>query len=173
VRVGDLVEYEGDRWKVTGHNRDFRVCILTNWERTKREVPDDADVPTDEGPTPVTVICNPNQDWPFVQARIRSESAGPVQQILRGGTPLAPLHDWVPSGLYRPGGPIYFNPTLRLRIGEVLVAVHAGGARGRIGLGKQFGTAARRKARAEAPKRPAGPKTRFDRILADPFGEDE
>ena len=175
MKLGDLVEYNNERWRVTSHQSDWRICELTNWARTKTEVPDDADTPTEEDDPPsVVVVCSPAQDWPFATAKLRSEATGPITQILRAGVQLVPFYDWVPGGLYRPGGPVFFNPSLRLRVGEVLVAVHQNGTRGRIGLSQAFGTIARRKARAEAPHRPQGPRSRFDRMLgADPFGEDD
>jgi hypothetical protein len=171
VKLGDVVFFKGERWKVTNHRQEYRVCELTNWAMQKEEVEDTLD--QDLGA--LNVLFNPTKDWPFVSVKLRSEAAGPVRKVLRAGAELKPLEDWVPGDMWRPGGALFFNPDLKLRMGEVLVAIHRGGNRSRVSLNTTFGTIATRKARAAAPPRkPKGPATRFDRILgADPFEDDE
>lgn len=174
MKLGDVVFYEGERWKVTKHHREYRVCELTQWSLEKAEVPDDLDTNPEEGRPLASVLFNPTTDWPFVTVKIRSEGSGPVRLVQRASEQLAPFYDWVPGDLYRPGGAIFLNPDLRLRTGEVLVAGHRNGSRSRIELGPTFGTIARRKARAASPPRRPGPKNRYDRILGtDPFGDDD
>lgn len=174
MRVGDLVEFEGVRWKVTAHRQDFRVCVLTNWQNERRELPDDHDTQPTNELAPAIVFSHPPEDWPFVQVRCRLPSAGPVREMFRNGEELRPLVDWVPGDLLRPGGPMFFNPDLNLRIGEVLTAKHQRGKLSRVSISRGFGTVARKRARQQRPQRQPGPQNVYDRLVGeDPFGDDE
>lgn len=175
MRLGDIVSYGTGRWKVTKYFRDARVCELTNWAYETTEVPDDLDTIPNSELSALIVVASPVEDWPFATAQLRSTSTGPVRFVSRAGNELVPLIDWVPGDLYRPGGTLFFNPQLGLRTGQVLVAVHRDGTRSRVNLNRAFGTAKRRKAVAKAgPRKPRGPRNRYDRILgADPFEDDD
>lgn len=170
MKVGDLVEFEGVRWKVTIQRGS--VCTLTNWAGEHRELPTDHDLqPANELP-PVVVLCHPPEDWPFVQVRCRLASAGPVRHMTRDGQELRPMVDWIPGDFLRPGGPMFFNPDLRLRVGEVLTAKHQRGKLSRVAVSRGFGTVARKRARHLRPQRPPGPQNVYDRLVSqDPFGE--
>ena len=169
MKVGDLVEFEGVRWKVTVQRG--RTCLLTNWQGETRELPEDHDrQPTNEL-APAIVLCHPPEDWPFVQVRCRLPHAGPIRQMLRDGEPLQPMVDWIPGDFVRPGGPMFFNPELRLRIGEVLTAKHWRGELSRVNISRGYGTVAARRARHLRPTRPPGPENVYDRLVQDPFEE--
>lgn len=172
IRLGDIVSYRGERWKATKHLQGERTVELTSWGGDKIRIPDTTDdVPIDDHR--LVILFNPATDWPFIHAKLRKESAGPLTRVLRAGNDLRPFHDWVPGDLRRPGGPVFFNPDLKLRMSEVLVGVHVDGSRTKITINATFGTISRRKARAADPPKRKGPQSRFDRILQDPFGDDE
>jgi len=162
MEVGDVVLYQGVRWRVLNHNRPFRLYTLTNWEGHQVEVPDDLDVhPGDE----LTVVAQPS-GWPFATAPTKA-NAGRIVEVMRGGEPLVPLVDWVPSSLLRPGGALFFNPDLRLQLGEVLAAKYEKGRISSIRINRGFGTAARRKKRKNNPWKPPRPLTAYDRLMSD------
>lgn len=161
MKIGDLVEYEGKRWKVTKHHRSTRMCTLVAWDRSTQEVPDDRDE---------LVLCHPPTDWPFVPLTVRP-NCGPLVRVARQGEDLEPFVDWMPSALVRSGGSIFFNPDLALRPSEVLVAVLQDGHTLRVNVTRAFGTVQRRRVRAN-PK-PLRRRSAFERILDDDlFGDD-
>jgi hypothetical protein len=163
MNVGDIVLYQGARWKVVSHEPSFRTCQLVQFNGTKVEVPDDEDL---------KVLFNPAKSWPFVAGPVHARS-GPLIGVLRGALSLGPLVDWVPSDFLRPGGSIFFNPELRLRQGEILVGLHKDGTRSRISITKAFGTVRLRKHRVANPLKAKGPKSSFDRLMSDDlFNED-
>lgn len=160
MKVGDIVLYNETRWKVLSHSVSFRTCQLASLAGTKSEVPDDLE--TGEDP-PLRVLSNPAEQWPFVICS--ATRGGPVKGVTRGDVGLSPMEDWVPSDFVRPSGAIFFNPRLRLRVGEILTAVHAEGLRTRLTVTKTFGTLARRQVRAKEPVRVQGPRSSIDRLL--------
>jgi hypothetical protein len=168
MNIGDIVTYENAYWKVITQSRAFRTCCLMTLDGTKAEVPDDSDVVE---PRTVRVLCNPASQWPFA-VLAGSSKPGPVQEIRRGSQTLRPFEEWVPSDFVRSGGAYFFNPSLKLRVGEVLVAVHAGGKLSRITITRGFGTVRRKLARAIKPEIKA-PQPAHERLLgADILGED-
>ena len=142
---------------------------MLDFDLNKTEVPDDLDAFPDKEFGELTVICNPSLSWPFVAAPV-NRRGGRITGIRRRGAELVPFQDWVPSQLLRPGGSLFFNPNLRLRTGEVLVAQHANGKVGRVTITKAFATVAQRKKRS-APKEDTRPSA-FDRLLDDDMFED-
>lgn len=161
MKIGDLVEQQGKRWKVTKHFRSRRMCELRAWDGSTQEVPDDHDE---------SVLCHPPTDWPFVPLSVRP-SSGPIVRVAREGSDLVPLVDWVPSAFLRAGGSIFFNPDLRLRPSEVLVAVFQRGDTVRINITRAFGTVQRR--RVKANPQPPRRRSAFERIMGeDLFGDD-
>lgn len=162
MKVGDIVLYQESRWKVSSHSRSFRTCQLVAFDGRKVEVPDDLDLT----PEPeLKVLFNPPEQWPFTASPVHSFSSGPIVDIVRGPASLLPLVDWVPSDFLRPGGSIFFNPALKLRLGEILVSVHRDGTRNRITITRTFGTIRSRRHRVNNPPKVKGPKTNLDRLL--------
>lgn len=163
MKVGDLVLYQTQRWKVTKHDRRLRVCTLMNWERETIEVADD-------DPT-VVWACHPPTEWPFVAAPTKGIKAGPLIVIQRAGEILRPLVAWVPSEFMRPGGSIFFSPRLQLREREVLVGTHQSGVLSRINITRAFGTVKRRIQRTKV--KPVEPQSAFERLMGPDLYEDE
>jgi hypothetical protein len=160
MKVGDIVLYNDARWKVYGHSTSFRTCQIADFAGAKLEVPDDLEA--GENP-PLKVLYNPAEQWPFVICS--STRGGPIRGITRGDMGLSPMEDWVPSDFLRSNGAIFFNPRLRLRVGEILTAVHQEGLRTRLTVTKSFGTIKRRKTRALDPVKVRGPLSATDRLL--------
>ena len=113
MEPGDIVLYEGQRWKVQNRNRSARVCLLSNWEGQQAEVVDDADRRPGSG----VVLLHQPSTWPFLAVPQRPR-LGRIIEVQRVGEKLEPLEDWVPSGLFSIGGSLFFNPALQLRPGE-------------------------------------------------------
>lgn len=152
MKVGDIVQFDGQFWRVETHDRMARVCKLRSWEGTLEEVPDnleDTEAYPDLGP--LSIHASPSDDWPFVAAPQRS-GAGAVVEVIWNSEPLRPMEDWVPSSRLRQGGSLFFNPELGLRRGDVLLAVHKSGRRTRVDITGGFGTIKRRKAGRVAPR---------------------
>jgi hypothetical protein len=158
---GDIILYEGQRWKVQNRSRSARVCLLSNWEGQQTEVVDDADRRLDSG---VTLLYQPST-WPFLAVPQRPRF-GRIIEVQRRGEKLEPLEDWVPSGLFSSGGSLFFNPTLRLRLGEVLTLIHERG-RSRAAITRSFGTARFKRRRAAGPWEPREPTSAYDRLMSD------
>lgn len=174
MKIGDVIELDGSRWKISTHNSLYRLFTVVQANGTKREVPDDLDVQDYPDIAKATVLFNPANDWPFLTIPVRAK-AGPVQKVtINRGFPrdLAPMIDWIPSDFMRAGGSIFFNPELRLRAGEVLVAVHQNGSLSRLNVTSAFATVRRRQIRAAKPAAQK-PSNVYDRLMGqDPF-EDE
>lgn len=144
MKVGDIVEYEGHRWRVYRADRHVKTVTLLRWDETIEEVA--LDDPR------AKVLWDPSK-WPFVAAKVNLKAGRFTELVLtrKGKTSsLRPYVDWVPSDQSRPGGSIFVNPLLGLQLGEVLVAVHANGTRVRIPITREFGTMKKRKQRQSA-----------------------
>lgn len=160
MKIGDIVLYQETRWKVVSHSSEFRTCQLVAFNGSKVEVPDDHDA----GETAeVRVIYNPAEQWPFLVCG--ATRGGPLTSVTRANMGLRPMEDWVPSDFLRPNGAIFFNPQLRLRVGEILSGVHLDGTRSRLTVTRAFGTVARRKVQAQDPVKVQGPLSSIDRLL--------
>jgi hypothetical protein len=161
LRVGEIVEYADHTWRVFKADRQVRTVTLIRGDSTQEEVEDDT--------AEVKVVCNPALVWPFTTAPIRSERAGRIVKLTRASNPpqvLSLYVDWAPSSHDRSGGSVFFNPKLRLRIGEVISAEHQDGSLSRITITKTFGTMAQRQRRA-LPKAPAVSSNRFSSLDED------
>lgn len=152
ILIGDLVQYDNRRWRVKGYDRQVRVCQLASWDGEFIEVADNA-----KG---FEVVARPQAQWPFTTAP-HKRLGGAITKVTRDGRELEPLVEWVPSSFGRSGGSIFFNPALRLRQGDVLVAHYEDDSLGRINITRGFGTIKHRRARA---KKPATPQTVGERI---------
>jgi len=161
MKIGDILFYQDRYWKLETSNREFRTCQLVSFDGTKQEVADDLD----ENNSTVLIVCNPAEQWPFCSIAIKVK-AGPLRGITRAGTVLTPMVDWIPSDFQRPGGAIFFNPRLRLKVGEILVATHQDGSFSRITITPGFGTLKRKAARAKA-KEPKPQQSVYDQLMDD------
>lgn len=169
MKVGDIVLFQEARWRVVGRSESFRTCQLVAFDGRKQEVPDDLEI--GEAPE-LRVLYHPAEQWPF--AMCNATRGGPLKSVARGNVGLSPMEDWVPSDFLRANGAIFFNPKLRLRVGEILVGVHQDSSRSRITITKAFGTMHRRKVRAKDPAKVRGPLSSLDRLLgSDILDEDE
>jgi hypothetical protein len=142
MNLGALVKYEGHRWRVYKVDRNVRTVTLIRWGGAIEEIADD-----DPG---ASVVADPSE-WPVVTARVRP-NAGPLVKLVLTRGPrqrqLEPLVEWVPSDMARPGGSIFMNPALKLRVGEILIAEYKTGTASRIVITKRYGTMAERRAHA-------------------------
>jgi hypothetical protein len=161
MKLNDIVAYQGKVWKVSSFNRSFGTFILVSFDTTRLEV---------AANNPEVKYLHFSGNWPFVSIPIKSK-AGRIIEIRRNGEVIPPMMSWVPGDFFRCGGTTFFNPSLCLGIGEVLVAVHERGTLTRISIKKSFGSITQRQRRKKwAPKsRP----TIYDKLLQDPFGDDE
>ncbi len=143
--IGLLVQYDGCRWQVYKATSQTRTSTLIRplseggAETVQVEVADDD--------PQVKVICDPRK-WPFVTAPRRPASAGPVVaiQLTRKGKPqsLVLLEEWAPSDIKRPGGGLFLNPTLQLRLGESLRIGYADKSASVVTITRGFGTSQQR-----------------------------
>jgi hypothetical protein len=173
MNVGDLAIYEGDRWITIRVNSETRMALLINQAGRRVEVPDTIEEDT---PDALEVVANPAANWPLV-AFPTKRGTGPILSISMPGpvqsTDLATWADWVPADPVREGGALYFNPELRLRPGEVLLATFKNGSKGRITIPRSFGTVQQRivaSQTAPAKMLPPEERTRFNR--GDVLGDD-
>jgi len=168
MQVGDIIDLDGagpeSRYRVLQYEALTRTYKVIQWGTGSiREIPDDLETSDEK----CKVICNPASDWPFVVTKVRSTRVGPVVSVLRSSQnrQLIPMQDWAPTDQLKAGGALFFNPALRLRRGEILVATHRDGSVARITITKAFGTVDLRRRRAELAHTPPEPPTAFDRIL--------
>ena len=176
MQVGDIIELPvsepDNRFRVLQHERMTRTYKVIRWGSNElSEITDDLDATDDR----CKVLCNPANEWPFVATKVRSTRIGPVVSVLRSSENrlLIPMDDWAPTDQLKAGGALFFNPALRLRQGEVLVATHQGGLKTRISITQAFGSVKLRRKRAEIARKPPEPLTAFDRILQEDSFQDE
>lgn len=175
MRTGDLIVWNGQRWTVRAVDRRSRLATILSDDLKIDWVPFDLDK---KEPRSCQVICNPPEDWPFIALSTKGKR-GRLVLINRSGvvgqqeTPIAQWHDWVASDPMRlGGGPVFFNPALRLIPSETLIAIFETGLPARILVPLGFGTVKQRKDHVAA--KPTEQKTAFDKLLDDdPYGEDE
>lgn len=153
--LGDLVEYDQSRWVVAYRNNLAKTVTLSQGERST-----DFEVACDD---PALTYIDTPKNWPFITGKTRP-GYGHLVSIERSGEVLRPLIDWVPSNFKRPGGPVFFNPSIRLRVGEVLVAIHANGTRVRMSVTSNFKTVADKTRKAAEVKKPP---TVYDHLVSD------
>ena len=171
MRLGDLVEWGGQRWIVRRVERDTRICILHDGKNVET-IPDDLDKLK---PGICQVIANPPNDWPNVSLTSRPKFGRivNVQQPTLGGTHnLEPLHDWMVADPLQPGGAIFFNPILRLKYGDQLLAIYERG-RARIEIPREFLSTAQRIAKAQAPEPEPRKISVYDRLRRNEFADDD
>ena len=173
MKLGDVVDFDGIRWKVSSFNSHHRTCLLTRFEGDPREVPDDLDTDPDEDLPPATVLFNPSESWGCVIAPLKTK-AGRIVEVRRNARVLEPMVDWVPGDFHRPGGAIFLNPELGAHRSEILAVRHANGSLSRVAVTGNFGTVQRRQRMAFHPPQPRD-NSALGRICRDedPFGDDD
>ena len=139
MELGDIVEFDGIRWKVSSFNSNHRTCLLTRFEGEPREIPDDLDTNPIESLPSLTVLFNPAKTWGCVIAPLKS-MAGRMMELRRNAQVLIPMVDWIPGDFHRPGGAIFLNPDLRIHQREVLAVRHSSGTLNRVVVTENFGT---------------------------------
>lgn len=157
VDIGDIVAYQGGRWRIHRVDSGVRTLVLLAWDGEKIEVPNDS--------PDLKHLITPST-WPFV-ATPTKVSRGPVKKLTltrkKASLVLVPYEHWVPSDNLRAGGPLFLNPALRLRVGEILVATHSSKKLSRIPITKTFGSISKRERQAKLPQVQQTP-TFFDRL---------
>jgi hypothetical protein len=171
MKLGDLISWRGQRWVVRSVDRRARLASILGEDLRTDTVPYNLDQRTSEA---CQVICNPSEQWPFIAVGVKN-NRGRLIRIDRAvpvPTPLRMWHDWLPSDPLRMGGgPVFFNPELRLGFSESLLATFETGLPGKIVTPPGFGTVRQRQSRAAV--KPKEKKTAFDRLLdEDPYEED-
>jgi len=175
LKVGDLVIWSGARWLVKSIERQTKSAVLSPPDNHPTQRPEVVAMNLDvTSPKACVVVGNPLTDWPFVVAKPK-RTLGRLVSVLRPTRDrevlLQPLIDWVIQDTRQIGGSIFLNPALRLRIGEVLVAVYEKG-RMNIDIHRNFGTTRERVARATPPP-DLGPRTSYDRLLESDFDDED
>src|SRR5271155_5346232 len=137
MRLGDLIEWGGQRWIVRRVERSTRTAIIHDGDRGD-VIPDDLDK---RKPEECAVIANPGEDWPFATIAQRPKF-GRLLQVLRPqlqGEPIELLRfrDWAIPEPTQAGGALFFNPLLGLGLGDMLLAVYERG-RGRVQIPREF-----------------------------------
>lgn len=168
MNAQDLVEYQGKPWLVTRVQEDFGVVNLTCVDGSRAEVPDDLD---QTKPEELKVVAHPPSQWPMIAVPSKP-GYGPFISVEVPGvttlTALIPWKDWVPADPVREGGTLFFNPELRLRPGQVLVATFKNGKKARLTITKSFLTVGQRVSASiqkNAPPVPVEERNRFNRVL--------
>jgi hypothetical protein len=167
VEIGDLVNYEGQRWFVLSYDRVAKTVSLFNQLEQRVELPHDFEL---TNPIFLQVVVNPSKKWQLLTAKVRPNS-GPFVRMVIPGLPgraeivLEPWFDWIPSDPLREGGSFFVNPEKKLRPGVLLLATHRDGSVVRLVIPQTIGTVARRKAAKLAASPPPKPYTRYSRIL--------
>ena len=129
MRLGDLIEWSGQRWIVRRIERPTRTALIYNGGRFSETIPDDLDK-KDDGKC--RVVANPPDEWPFVTVTQRPR-AGRLLRVERPSINgerqvLVAYHDWVVADPTQPGGAIFLNPSLQLRQGETLLVAYETGS---------------------------------------------
>jgi len=162
MKVGDLVEHEGQRWLVIKYDREVRVVQAVNASGTRKELADDS--------PDCQVIVNVPESWPTLAAPTKS-GAGPFVRLVIPALPgredrvLEPWVSWIQADPIREGGSVFISPAAGLLPGVVLIATHRNGALTRIQVPRTYATMAQKQAAAARP--PVEPHNRFRHILDD------
>jgi hypothetical protein len=167
VEIGDLVNYDSQRWFVLNLDRVSRRVSLLNQNGVRVELPKEFDI-TD--PETLQVAVNPSKSWQLLTAKVKSASGPFVRMVVpglpgRGEIVLEPWVDWIPSDPLREGGSFFVNPECKLQPGVILLATHKNGSVVRIQVPQTIGTVAKRKAAKVAANPPPRPYTRYTRIM--------
>jgi len=155
MELGDLIDYEDRRWFIR------KVSDATNSATAVSASGELAVIPF-EAPHQVVAAT---RAWPFVVAK-KSPFILVIERhhLRRRSEDLQPLVDWVQPEPGQTNGSVFFNPGLRLKFGDVLIAKLRGGGTVRITIPRNFGTMAQRL--AKAPKKVVKEdRTAFDRLL--------
>ena len=173
MKLGDLVEFEGQRWVV--RRVDTVQATLLDAKGQTRDVAHDLDLTGG-----CKVLANPATEWPCLTVRDNPKGMFLVGLARpkwvsstrpSGHTALQQYVDWVPSDPARAGGTLFINPELHVQPAEVLLVQWKKGATTPLKVPVHFGTVSQRVARAER-KKPAE-VTVYDRLLDDRFDDED
>lgn len=171
MRLGDLIEWGGRRWIVRRVERQTRTAIVHDGGQDVETIADDLD---ESKPEECRIIANPSETWPFVAIPQRTKLGNllSVSRPLVNGAviPLVRFQDWLIADPMQPGGAVFFNPALGLRLGDVLVATYQRGG-GRIQIPRDFLSAAQVKERSEKADVPQ--LNVYDRLRYNPYEDDD
>lgn len=173
MKIGDIVAYWDKRWLVTTAS-EGHMYVLRTWSGEETEVPRLYDEQAASG---LKIVARAGS-WPFIAAPIRTKNGAITRvALLREGRQweLTPLVHWAPSGMQRPGGPLFFSPDLHLQCGEVLIATYKSGKSARLLVNTSFANVQTRKRKAELAQQPPARRTIYDRLMDDEdmFGDSE
>ncbi len=164
MKLGDLVDYEGQRWVVHRERPDGATVVLLNARGQAREVPG--------GLADCVVVANPTTEWPCLTVRDNPRGMFLVE-VTRAttGARLVPYVDWILSDPTRAGGMMFVRPDLGVQSAEVLLLRWRQGKASSVRVPVPFATVGQRVARVEGKK----PKqvTGYDRLLVDRFDSDD
>ncbi len=175
MNLGDLIDWNGERWLVHKIERTTKSAIVIDRKGLKEVVAQDLDEANADA---CKVLGNPTSDWPFVTIPPK-ERCSRVESViipsLSGDRVLNAFDDWVRLDPFQIGGPLFLNPGLNLRIGDNVVVCFASKPRPiriNVRITGAFRSATERAARA-AKEQMQAPRTVYDRLLGDDFDDDE
>lgn len=170
MKIGDIVQFDNRRWLVL-FNLPGKLCRLRTWDGAETDVPGSADT----NPEMKLTLEASSGDWPFLTAPLRAKD-GPIVRatLARNGIlrDLEPLVDWAPSSGLRPGGPVFLNPRLQLRVGEVIGAIHQSGRQVRLSVAQGLASVKARQVRLAKERQPVVRKSVYERLMDDDLFED-
>lgn len=111
LKEGVLVSFKETRYLVRTWDKSLRQLTLLDGSRKSTLAFEEE----------VSIYADPSKEWFLVTVPL---TVSPIREIRvlhrRRVTTLEILKDWVPSDMFRKGGPIYLNPSLPLTPGDVL-----------------------------------------------------
>lgn len=168
MKRGDVVTFQGRPWLVQVYDpRRLQTALLVASDGATLEVPFNAD----QLDASFVVLFNPSLDWPFLTVPEKPRW-GAIQAVSRiEGRQLLPLAATTEYYLAEPlrcGGSLFLNPSLGLKPGDTLQVQYGTLTRTvNVVVPSSFGTVQQRKAAASTSSVPKGPRTIYDRLLAD------
>jgi len=152
LNVGLVIDYKATPHKVVAFDSETRTLSLQKWGGSVEKV--------NEGnpglKNPVLV-----SQWPFLNAPKRNYRAVKLTRcVQRRIVELIPFKEWSPTDVFCSGGPIFLNPALKLKLGEVLVLHYKNGPPTCLRINRNFASVFQRKARQKA--KTEKPKGLFD-----------
>jgi hypothetical protein len=172
MKLGDLVLYNDQPWIVSRYDpKRTRTAVLLASSGVQEEVAHDLDVSGG-----VQVLANPGNNWPFIT--VPAKVGYSVAALTYQGRTLAHVSEWVTSDPLRSGGPVFLNPSIGLRYGDLFLVSYRGVrdprkvVSVRVNVPRDFGTVRQRQTRAEAARPKPEDRNAFTRLLSeDPFGD--
>jgi len=155
-----LIRYGGTYWRITKTTANSGV--LQSWEGSTVSVNHDHE---DLGPE------FDIKTWPYAMSQ-KTSSKRRIRKLVRTVQgkfeELVPYLDWAPANYLQNQGPIFFNPNLKLKLGEVLVLHYDCGSTSRVTIPVVFKTALQHKKAIEDKEKAKkdSRKVAFSKILS-------